>query len=146
MKKICEELEKQSEKINEKIIAFRKKYNQKPVRFDKSKITLEIPGNLSEELRKEVTALVGDIMDLKKSQIDIVIKIKSVNLEANNLLKLDILLIMDITNSMSDYLNQIKEQVINIKKLFKKKKKIIKRKNCTKSKKKFNKFQKMLYM
>ena len=120
MKKICEELEKQSEKINEKIIAFRKKYNQKPVRFDKSKITLEIPGNLSEELRKEVTALVGDIMDLKKSQIDIVIKIKSVNLEANNLLKLDILLIMDITNSMSDYLNQIKEQVINIKKLIEK--------------------------
>ena len=120
MKTGCAELNKQSEEINNKINDLREKYNQEKIELG-SKIIIELPDRMNDESRKTIKQLIKTISEVKQKQVEIVIKINKENKIAESLLKLDILLIMDITNSMSDYLNQIKEQVISIKNLVEKK-------------------------
>ena len=121
MKKCCEELENQSEEINKKISDIREKYNQKPIQLNKNKIIIEVPEKLSVDARKAIKNILEDIIDINKSKLDIVLKIQDQNKISDNLLKLDILLIMDISSSMADYLNQIKKEVVNIKRLIEEK-------------------------
>ena len=108
--KIEESLKTKSDEISNEITELRKKYKENKVDFNK----FETVGLVNIQTNDLVE---GIINETKKINEQIKVINEKLNKDISTLIiqsRLDLLLIMDITNSMDSYLDQVKKQFFNI--------------------------------
>ena len=108
--KIMENLKKKSDNISKKIKILRDKYGEKPVNIKSMNMINPEPVNIT-EYSKQLEQEKKEINKEAEKQVN---KIKEDGKEIINQTRLDLLFIMDITNSMDLYLNQAKEEVLDM--------------------------------
>ena len=108
--KIMESLKQKSDNISNKIKILREKYGEKPGNLLSMNLINPEPINIS-EYSKQLEKEKKEINKEAEKQVN---KIKEDGIEIINQTRLDLLFIMDITNSMDIYLNQAKEEVLDM--------------------------------
>ena len=109
-KKIMEKLKEKSSDISTKITEIRKKYGEKEEPLKEMNIVESQPMNISG---------VKDKINAERDEIekDAESKLNSLKKDADNIIRqsrLDLLFIMDITNSMDNYLDQAKKGILDM--------------------------------
>ena len=102
-----EELEKKSNLISQKIADIRKKYNEPDENLEKMKNT-QVTSLILDESSKILAEQQNSVIEQTNSSIQKIVEdLNNIKLQT----RLDLLFIMDITNSMDIYLNQVKSGI-----------------------------------